>query len=97
MRFCWFLFKSWFSSQEQLQKEPSIDKVVMNGIKHTVIKSLIEFIYCGETMILEDNIQELVAVANYFELRGIKAILPQKLNILNPEGKGEYANGLCGK
>lgn len=41
------------------------------------LKSIIEFMYCGETSIAEENVKYIVAAAKLFQVRGLQAIAPE--------------------
>lgn len=75
--------------RRQLQREPYVDKIMMSDVRHTVLKAIVEFMYCGETSVYEDSIHELITVANMLELRGLRAILPHKLGVVYDETKGD--------
>lgn len=55
--------------QEELEKNPSTEQVIITGCDFSVIRSIIEFIYCGETVIAEDSLKYLVAAARLFEMK----------------------------
>jgi len=42
--------------------------IVLKDMKFSVLKSLIEFMYCGETNVTEDNLHALVEAAKFFEV-----------------------------
>lgn len=54
-----------FLFQRELGNHPMI---VLKDMKFSVLKSLIEFMYCGETNVTEDNLQALVEAAKFFEV-----------------------------
>lgn len=53
----------------------------MHGVKHAVLRAIVEFAYCGETSVHEEHLHELVAVAGLLEMRGLRAVLPHKLGV----------------
>lgn len=46
--------------------------IVLKDMKFSVLKSLIEFMYCGETNVTEDNLHALVEAAKFFEVNSTK-------------------------
>jgi hypothetical protein len=51
--------------QRQLGNHPLI---VLKDMKFCVLKSLIEFMYCGETSVTEENLNPLMEAAKFFEV-----------------------------
>ncbi|KAK9737012.1 BTB/POZ domain [Popillia japonica] len=60
--------------REQLEKNPTIEQIVINGLDFTVVKSIVEFMYCGETNVIEENFKYMVAASKLFQIRGIQAL-----------------------
>ncbi|XP_054267289.1 mucin-22-like [Macrosteles quadrilineatus] len=54
--------------QRQLGNHPLI---VLKDMKFCVLKSLIEFMYCGETSVTEENLNPLMEAAKFFEVKGL--------------------------
>lgn len=54
--------------------------IVLKDMKFSVLKSLIEFMYCGETNVTEDNLHALVEAAKFFEV--IYSIIYKQLILL---------------
>jgi membrane associated rhomboid family serine protease len=52
--------------QRQLGMYPLI---VLKDMQFSVLKSLIEFMYCGETSVTEDNLSALLQAAKFFQVR----------------------------
>uniref|UniRef100_A0A8D9ADZ1 Longitudinals lacking protein, isoform G n=1 Tax=Cacopsylla melanoneura TaxID=428564 RepID=A0A8D9ADZ1_9HEMI len=57
--------------QKQLGTHPLI---VLKDMKFSVLRSLIEFMYCGETSIAEDNLPALLDAAKFFEVKGLASM-----------------------
>lgn len=58
-----------FISQGVLQKQLGTHPlIVLKDMKFSVLRSLIEFMYCGETSIAEDNLPALLDAAKFFEV-----------------------------
>ncbi|XP_050532159.1 uncharacterized protein LOC126900474 isoform X2 [Daktulosphaira vitifoliae] len=53
--------------------------IVLKDMKFSVLKSLIEFMYCGETNVTEDNLQALVEAAKFFEVKGLSSLAHDSL------------------
>lgn len=72
---CWNVLSKlkitkWFSFlqsvlKRQLGQHPLI---VLKDMKFCVLKSLIEFMYCGETSVTEENLNPLMEAAKFFEV-----------------------------
>lgn len=60
--------------KDQLEKNGDTEQIVVNGLDFGVVKALIEFMYCGETNILEDNLKYFIAAAKFFQMRGIQSM-----------------------
>ncbi|KAJ8917206.1 hypothetical protein NQ315_012698 [Exocentrus adspersus] len=58
--------------REELEKNFCIEQVIISGCDFSVIKSIIEFMYCGETTISEDYIKYLVAAAKLFQMKSLE-------------------------
>lgn len=63
-----------FQFQEQLEKNTTAEQVIINGLDFVIIKSIIEFIYCGETIVPDDNMKYMIAAAKVFQIRGLQAL-----------------------
>lgn len=76
--------------QEELEKNPSTEQVIITGCDFSVIRSIIEFIYCGETVVAEDSLKYLVAAARLFEMKILENLsLDYQL-----QGKKSYISGM---
>lgn len=53
--------------------------IVLKDMKFSVLKSLIEFMYCGETNVTEDNLHALVEAAKFFEVKGLSSLAHESL------------------
>ncbi|KAJ8983192.1 hypothetical protein NQ317_016411 [Molorchus minor] len=58
--------------REELEKNACIEQVIVSGCDFLVMRSIIEFMYCGETTIAEDCIKYLVAAAKLFQMRSLE-------------------------
>lgn len=50
--------------------------IVLTGIKYSHMKSLVEFIYNGEVNIYQDNLSELLRIANILKIKGLDEMPP---------------------
>ncbi|KAL1117755.1 hypothetical protein AAG570_004070 [Ranatra chinensis] len=57
--------------ERQLGNHPLI---VLKDMKFSVLKSLVEFMYCGETSVSEENLTPLLEAAKFFEVKGLAAM-----------------------
>ncbi|VVC25940.1 Hypothetical protein CINCED_3A025264 [Cinara cedri] len=57
--------------------------IVLKDMKFSVLKSLIEFMYCGETNVTEDNLHALVEAAKFFEVKGLSSLAHESLQDSN--------------
>lgn len=82
--------------QEKLQKDLTIDRILINGMKPSVLKSLITFIYCGGTSVAAEDMQDLFSAADYFRVPGIMSILKDKfkIDVTKKSGKLSIVNVL---
>nr|XP_022909174.1 uncharacterized protein LOC111420426 [Onthophagus taurus] len=60
--------------REHLEKNSGVEQIVVNGLDFAVVKALVEFMYCGETNIAEENFKFFIAAAKMFEIRGVQAL-----------------------
>ncbi|XP_067011144.2 enolase-phosphatase E1 [Anabrus simplex] len=69
--------------QRQLGMHPLI---VLKDMQFSVLKSLIEFMYCGETSVTEDNLGALLQAAKFFQVKGLSAMTKEALGLVpNPK------------
>nr|CAD7262622.1 unnamed protein product [Timema shepardi] len=76
--------------QRQLGMHPLI---VLKDMQFCVLKSLIEFMYCGETSVTEDNLQPLLQAAKFFQVKGLSAMSKEALNIASANMQKPGING----
>lgn len=69
--------------REQLEKNVFTEQVVVTGIDFSVMKAVVEFMYCGETQVLEDHLKQLAAVAKLFQIRGLPGVAPDHIEADN--------------
>ncbi|KAJ9586659.1 hypothetical protein L9F63_019761 [Diploptera punctata] len=67
--------------QRQLGMYPLI---VLKDMQFSVLKSLIEFMYCGETSVTEDNLSALLQAAKFFQVKGLSAMTKEALGLTSP-------------
>ncbi|KAK7869956.1 hypothetical protein R5R35_013731 [Gryllus longicercus] len=65
--------------QRQLGMHPLI---VLKDMQFSVLKSLIEFMYCGETSVTEDNLGALLQAAKFFQVKGLSAMTKEALGLV---------------
>ena len=73
----------------------SKSRVVLRDIESESLKLIIDFMYTGQVLITEDNVQSLLAVANLFDLIDLKEscsqFLQSQLEVSNCLGIREFA------
>lgn len=52
-------------------------------MKFNVLKCLVEFMYCGKTQCLEENLDELVSAAQFLKIKGLSKVTKEGLGINN--------------
>ncbi|XP_075216799.1 uncharacterized protein LOC142322056 isoform X2 [Lycorma delicatula] len=62
--------------QRQLGNQPLI---VLKDMKFSVLKSLVEFMYCGETSVTEENLNPLMEAAKFFEVKGLSSMTKEAI------------------
>ncbi|KAF2895244.1 hypothetical protein ILUMI_10930 [Ignelater luminosus] len=67
--------------REQLEKNAGTEQVVITGLDFAIIKSIIEFMYCGETNILDENLKYMIAAAKFFQMRGLQTLVSDHQDI----------------
>nr|CAD7608777.1 unnamed protein product [Timema genevievae] len=67
--------------------------IVLKDMQFCVLKSLIEFMYCGETSVTEDNLQPLLQAAKFFQVKGLSAMSKEALNIASANMQKPGING----
>ncbi|CAH2013870.1 unnamed protein product [Acanthoscelides obtectus] len=55
--------------KEELEKNSSVEHVVITGCDYTVVKSLVEFMYCGSTTIADEHLKYFVAAARTLQMK----------------------------
>lgn len=76
--------------QRQLGMYPLI---VLKDMQFSVLKSLIEFMYCGETSVTEDNLSALLQAAKFFQVKGLSAMTKEALGLTSQTPKTTTVNG----
>lgn len=76
--------------QRQLGMYPLI---VLKDMQFSVLKSLIEFMYCGETSVTEDNLSALLQAAKFFQVKGLSAMTKEALGLTSTAPKTTTING----
>lgn len=66
--------------QELLQKQ-SGEPLIILKMRFSVLKSLVEFMYCGKTQCLEENLDELVSAAQFLKIKGLSKVTKEGLGI----------------
>ncbi|XP_041970699.1 broad-complex core protein isoforms 1/2/3/4/5-like, partial [Aricia agestis] len=66
--------------QEILQKQPGEPLIILK-MKFGVLKCLVEFMYCGKTQCLEENVDDLVAAAQFLKIKGLSKVTRESLGI----------------
>lgn len=62
--------------QEQFDRD-NISQIVVNGLDFAVIKSIIEYMYCGETSVGELHVKYFIAAAKLFQLDALDGIFAE--------------------
>ncbi|CAH0729237.1 unnamed protein product, partial [Brenthis ino] len=68
--------------QEVLQKQTGEPLIILK-MKFSVLKCLVEFMYCGKTQCLEENLDELVSAAQFLKIKGLSKVTKEGLGIDN--------------
>ncbi|XP_030030636.2 uncharacterized protein LOC115447619 [Manduca sexta] len=68
--------------QEVLQKQTGEPLIILK-MRFSVLKCLVEFMYCGKTQCLEENLDELVAAAQFLKIKGLSKVNKEGLGITN--------------
>lgn len=71
-----------FILQEVLQKQTGEPLIILK-MKFNVLKCLVEFMYCGKTQCLEENLDELVSAAQFLKIKGLSKVTKEGLGINN--------------
>lgn len=66
--------------QEVLQKQ-SGEPLIILKMRFSVLKCLVEFMYCGKTQCLEENLDELVSAAQFLKIKGLSKVTKEGLGI----------------
>lgn len=69
--------------REELEKNSSIEQIVMLGFDFAVLKAIIEFMYCGETVLLEEHVKYLIAAAKLFKIKGLDILFSDRQEYQN--------------
>ncbi|XP_076259577.1 longitudinals lacking protein-like [Rhynchophorus ferrugineus] len=70
--------------REEFEKNPSIEQILISGCDFSVLKSVVEIMYCGQTVVTEENVKFLIAMVKLFQLKNLE-------NLFNDHsGSGKY-------
>ncbi|CAG9766758.1 unnamed protein product [Ceutorhynchus assimilis] len=58
--------------QEEFQKNPNIEQIVLGGMDFAVIKDLVEYMYCGRTIIAEENFKHFKAAVKLLKIQNLE-------------------------
>ncbi|CAH2018581.1 unnamed protein product [Acanthoscelides obtectus] len=58
--------------KEELDKNSSVDHVVITGCEFSVVKSLVEFMYCGSTIVSDEHLKYFVAAARTLQMKALE-------------------------
>ncbi|XP_063909194.1 uncharacterized protein LOC135126906 isoform X2 [Zophobas morio] len=62
--------------KEHLENK-AIEQVVINGLDFAVMKSLIEFMYCGECSFSEDHLKHFIAAVKFFKIVALENVFAE--------------------
>ncbi|CAB3374051.1 Hypothetical predicted protein [Cloeon dipterum] len=65
-------------AQRQLSQHPLI---VLKDMQFSVLKSMIEFMYCGETNVTDEDLGPLLQAARFFQVKGLSSMSKEALGI----------------
>lgn len=65
-----------------MQKQTGEPLIILK-MKFSVLKCLVEFMYCGKTQCLEENLDELVSAAQFLKIKGLSKVTKEGLGIDN--------------
>lgn len=63
-------------------------------MRFSVLKCLVEFMYCGKTQCLEENLDELVSAAQFLKIKGLSKVTKEGLGITNHSKINPYLENL---
>ncbi|XP_050293090.1 uncharacterized protein LOC126733743 isoform X2 [Anthonomus grandis grandis] len=63
--------------REEFEKNPQVEQVIISGCEFVVLKSIIEIMYYGQTIVSEDNVKFLVAVIKQFQLKTLEHLFAE--------------------
>nr|CAI5843437.1 unnamed protein product [Callosobruchus analis] len=58
--------------REELEKNSSVEQVVITGCDFSVVRCLVEFMYCGETVVADEHLKYLVAAARTLQMKTLE-------------------------
>lgn len=67
--------------REQLERNMGTEQIIITGIDFVIVRSLIEYMYCGITNISHKNLKYMIAAANFFQIRGIQVLVSDQPEI----------------
>ncbi|ERL87652.1 hypothetical protein D910_05043 [Dendroctonus ponderosae] len=63
--------------REEFEKNPSIEQIMIGGCDFAVLKSVVEIMYCGQTLVNEDNVKYLVAIIKLFQMKHLENLFTE--------------------
>ncbi|KAF5307371.1 hypothetical protein FQR65_LT07088 [Abscondita terminalis] len=61
--------------REQLEKNLGTEQIIITGIDFSVVKTIVEYMYCGVIQVLQKNLKYMIAAAKFFQLRGLQVLV----------------------
>ncbi|XP_060526007.1 uncharacterized protein LOC132701811 isoform X2 [Cylas formicarius] len=66
--------------REALEKTPDIEQIVIGGCDFSVVKCVIEIMYCGRTVVGDDYVKYLQALFKLFEMKCLENVFADQHN-----------------
>ncbi|KAL1491872.1 hypothetical protein ABEB36_012401 [Hypothenemus hampei] len=64
----------------EFEKNAAIEQVVISGCEFSILKSVVEIMYCGQTLINEENMKFLIAIVKLFEMKPLENLFSDNTN-----------------
>ncbi|KAK9875535.1 hypothetical protein WA026_007924 [Henosepilachna vigintioctopunctata] len=64
--------------KDEMERNCAVEQIVITGFHFSVLKSIIEFMYCGETIINEEDVKYLIAASKVLQIRGLDTLFSDR-------------------
>lgn len=66
--------------RDEFEKNPSIEQVQIGGCDFSALKSVVEIMYCGQTVVSQENVKILIAIVKLLQMKNLENLFNEHAN-----------------